>query len=42
MVSEVREFFFGVGVGGGGGRGLSGDGVACSRILIFVKASVLY
>ena len=40
MVSEVREFFF-FG-GGGGGRGLSGDGVACSRILIFVKASVLY
>ena len=39
MVSEVREFFGG---GGGGGRGLSGDGVACSRILIFVKASVLY
>ena len=39
MVSEVREFFF---KGGGGGRGLSGDGVACSRILIFVKASVLY
>ena len=40
MVSEVREFFGGG--GGGGGRGLSGDGVACSRILIFVKASVLY
>ena len=39
MVSEVREFFF---FFGGGGRGLSGDGVACSRILIFVKASVLY
>ena len=39
MVSEVREFFF---LGGGGGRRLSGDGVACSRILIFVKASVLY
>ena len=28
--------------GGGGGGGLGGDGVACSRILIFVKASVLY
>ena len=40
MVSEVREFF--LGGGGGGGRELSGDGVACSRILIFVQASVLY
>ena len=40
MVSEVREFFFFL--GGGGGRGLIGEGVACWRFLIFVKASVLY